>query len=616
MTSFLQRCCCLTIDFFFQILVQAKINKAQETIRQCGDRLSRLSEKAEERKAILCIEDAKKPLLKNWCLRVRTLALIPRSLEASEQSRPLNDGSLSASMKALIDEAQQMGISNVSDVEAMINAFGCMSWCLLATRTLARKPTMREMELLVNRARRLKLIEEKTLRTIKAIVLRAKSWQGKVLKSLTPSPGETKPYNVDSLKELETSSDEIPVLLKEEALLSGVIEDAGCRHCVCGGPTDARVMLGCDNCEKWFHGPCVDMTKQQCDSVEKWVCPPCTGAASPVDVTKCGIVWEDRDDPRQTKSRNVAAEAPNPTKMWPPFGLFGSDEAREVLGDDCSALPDVAAAGGQSEFMSQPPVCTKPQSEATSNGEKEAMLAVPPTALVLSADVSQEPDMPLNQGLPPSNCALLADSDKDPQSAASTLKTGFEISQHQAFQWLAQSGAAALAASQVNLAAQVQPQAFGWQHNPFLSAAATAAAAASLANPSNLSVEVPQVSESTKAEEEALSALAQLANNPQLIQMSNTNGNEGAGDTPKAESMEVCSSTTNGLEGANAVDKIRSGDDDADQYPQNAPPSAATAPTPAPVTSEQPELPPSPNQLNTTALNLIVAALPVQESGS
>ena len=328
---------------------------------------------------------------------------------------------------------------------------------------------MGEIELLVKQARRLKLSEEKTLRTLKAILLRAKTWQNKVMKALSPSPGETKAYNVEALKELETSSEDIPLLLKEEALLSGVIEDTGCRHCVCGGPTDARVMLSCDNCEKWFHGPCVDMTREQCDSIGKWVCPPCTGSPSPVDVSKCGIVWEDRDDPRLAKTRHVASEAPDPQKMWPPFGLFGCDEAREVLGDECSSIPDATTTKLRPELPpavpSIPTVNVNSKPQTTSTEEVESMI-VPPTALVLSADVSQEPDMPLNQGFKPPTCALLRESDdKDAQSeqlaaAAAVARTGLDLSHQQAFQWLAQSSAAAIAATQVNLT-QVQPQGLG-----------------------------------------------------------------------------------------------------------------------------------------------------------
>lgn len=587
---------------------QAKIDKAHDAIRQCGERLARLSEKSEERKAILCIEDSKAPLLRNWCLRVRSLVLVPRSDECAEDCRPMQDGSLARPMLSLMDEALEAGIASVGDVEAMDNAFRCMAWCLLATRILARKPTMTEMEMLVTKAKGLKLTEEKALRMIKAMLLRAKAWQGKVLKALAPCPGETKAFNVDSLKELQTIADEIPLILKEEALLSGVVEDGGARHCVCKGPTDARFMLSCDKCERWFHGPCVDMTKEKCEVLSKWVCPPCKGSLSPVDASNSVIVWEDRDDPRQAKKRRIASEAPDPVQMWPPFGLFGSEQAREVLGEDCSAIADVVSTVAPMEeprsVSSQAPAHAISQPEAVDGGS-DTMMLVPPTTLVQSADVSQELNMPLSQGLPPPNCALLADTDADVQAqaqlAASSLKSTLEFSQQQAFnQWLA--------ATQVNLA-QPQAPAFGWQPNPFLSVAATAAAAASISNQTALSLGSAQNSTASSSataptqqgQLSALETLAQMANNQHV---SNTEAQK-----PKATPMDPPPAVGAAENGDSTVQNSCT----TQQFLSTVP-AAATS-----IANDQPQLQ-SPNALNqlpsSTALNLIVAALPVQESGS
>lgn len=585
---------------------QAKIEKAHDAIRQCNERLARLSEKSEERKAILCSEDSKAPLLRNWCLRVRSLVLVPRSDEGAEACRPMQDGSLAHPMLNLMDEAREASIASVGDVEAMNNAFRCMAWCLLATRILSRKPTMTEMQLLVTKAKGLKLTEEKALRMIKAILLRAKAWQGKVLKALAPCPGETKAFSVDSLKELQTIADEIPLILKEEALLSGVVEDGGARHCVCKGPTDARFMLSCDKCDGWFHGPCVDMTKEKCEALSKWVCPPCNGALSPFDASKSVIVWEDRDDPRQAKKRRTAPEAPDPVKMWPPFGLFGSEQAREVLGEECSAIADVVSTVAPMEE----PRTVSSQASARANSQPEvaiggsdAMMIVPPTTLVQSADVSQELHMPLSQGLQPPNCALLADTDADAQAqaqlAASSLKSTLEFSQQQAFQWLA--------AAQVNLAQPPAP-AFGWQPNPFLSVA-TAAAAASLSNQSALNLGNAHNSNGSSSataptqqdQLSALETLAQMANNQHVA---NTEAQK-----PKATPTDPPTAVAAAEKDDSTVENTCT----TKQFLSTVPTAATSS------ANEQPQLPSS-NALNqlpsSTALNLIVAALPGRAEAS
>ena len=318
--------------------MQAKIEKAQSKIKQCNERLSVLSKKCEERKLILKQEDANAPLLRLWCLRVRTLVLVPRSDDGAKQSQPLEDGSLSWAMQKAIEEARKLNISELVDVTVLVNSFRCMCWCILATEYLGRKPTFDEVDLLVSRAKDISFPEEKALRMMKGMHGRAKSWKIKVMKELAPIAGEKKCYNVSTLKELRTASEEIPMRMKEEALLTGVIEDEGARHCICGGPSDARFMLSCDKCQKWYHGPCVKMTKEKCDDVEKWICPHCSGSFSDIDHEARTIVLEEL---KKRSKPNVSPEAPDPSKMWPPFGLFDSQSALEILGEKCSALPDV-----------------------------------------------------------------------------------------------------------------------------------------------------------------------------------------------------------------------------------------------------------------------------------
>jgi hypothetical protein len=41
-------------------------------------------------------------------------------------------------------------------------------------------------------------------------------------------------------------------LLRTQA--KSAVEDKGQRYCVCLGPNDGRWMIGCDECEDWFHG--------------------------------------------------------------------------------------------------------------------------------------------------------------------------------------------------------------------------------------------------------------------------------------------------------------------------------------------------------------------------
>ncbi|GAB5357970.1 hypothetical protein AAMO2058_000419300 [Amorphochlora amoebiformis] len=47
-------------------------------------------------------------------------------------------------------------------------------------------------------------------------------------------------------------------------------------YCICRQPYDARrFMIGCDNCDGWFHARCVNITVAEADRITHFICPPC-----------------------------------------------------------------------------------------------------------------------------------------------------------------------------------------------------------------------------------------------------------------------------------------------------------------------------------------------------
>lgn len=48
-------------------------------------------------------------------------------------------------------------------------------------------------------------------------------------------------------------------------------------YCICRGPDDHRWMICCENCEDWFHGECVHISKDVGEAlIERFVCPGCS----------------------------------------------------------------------------------------------------------------------------------------------------------------------------------------------------------------------------------------------------------------------------------------------------------------------------------------------------
>jgi hypothetical protein len=83
-----------------------------------------------DQKQIEKSKDQKADLLRRWCVRVRSFVLVPSHEEQAEKARPSPNGTLSPSMSSVIADADALTISDLPDVEAMVNCFKCMSWSL------------------------------------------------------------------------------------------------------------------------------------------------------------------------------------------------------------------------------------------------------------------------------------------------------------------------------------------------------------------------------------------------------------------------------------------------------------------------------------------------------
>ena len=65
----------------------------------------------------------------------------------------------------------------------------------------------------------------------------------------------------------------------EEKMLNACVDDEAGRYCICSGFNDGRFMVECEECEEWFHGPCVhlsDIDSEAADATaEGFTCPRC-----------------------------------------------------------------------------------------------------------------------------------------------------------------------------------------------------------------------------------------------------------------------------------------------------------------------------------------------------
>lgn len=262
--------------------IAANVEKAKTALKQAKERADLVSIQSKERKLLEAREDDMSSSLRRWFLRVRSLVLLPSKESLAEAARPVFGKLVSPPMVSVITDAHRLGISDLPDVHTMINCFKCLSWSLSTLEVIGRKPSISEISALVAMVSGFKLPDEKALKTLKFMLSRATQLQARIVKAVVSKPGETKTAQIPFLMELDASSDEVPLIIPEKQVLKAAINDNG------------------KNSSK--------------------------GLSLKQEENSC--------------CREVSPHAPDHVKLWPPFGVLGSQAALEALGKECSAIPD------------------------------------------------------------------------------------------------------------------------------------------------------------------------------------------------------------------------------------------------------------------------------------
>ena len=68
-----------------------------------------------------------------------------------------------------------------------------------------------------------------------------------------------------------------PVVLQPAPIpVNPIVSPPNVLYCVCRRPDDGSFMLGCDSCDEWFHGSCIQITQQQAEAIDHYICEACT----------------------------------------------------------------------------------------------------------------------------------------------------------------------------------------------------------------------------------------------------------------------------------------------------------------------------------------------------
>ncbi len=185
---------------------------------------------------------------------------------------------------------------------------------------------------------------------------KAKNWQTKVKQSQT---GESGTSTFESNSELITESQNILVDLTSQV---DSLQAATLVYCFCRQPFHGN-MIGCDQCDEWYHLNCIGLSKSQADKAEKYICYRCMISQSAGKVAvACGEIvnkWMNpadiitvRQNKRQRLTKKIVKEEKEVERLTKLLKELGKQRDKEKQasrtennqGDDVSGSPDVAAA--------------------------------------------------------------------------------------------------------------------------------------------------------------------------------------------------------------------------------------------------------------------------------
>ncbi len=159
-------------------------------------------------------------------------------------------------------------------------------------------------------------------------------------------------------------------------------------------------MLGCDSCDKWFHGSCMNIDKETGDALSKWICPMCSKMPLPIpEHQQDENVVTSSEDLKSSivddRNADISPHAPDPKSLWPPFGLRNCEQAIQKLGEPGdSDVEDFDP--NRVNMQSNLDIKLKRSSSCLPDNSNVLLVA---SVASLAAPMSQEPFSPNNENL-------------------------------------------------------------------------------------------------------------------------------------------------------------------------------------------------------------------------
>nr|XP_029721338.1 CXXC-type zinc finger protein 1-like isoform X2 [Aedes albopictus] len=85
-------------------------------------------------------------------------------------------------------------------------------------------------------------------------------------------------------------------LPERKSKIATILKQDGQAYCICRSSDSSRFMIGCDACEEWYHGDCINVTEKEAKHIKQYYCQRC----------------KEEDPSLQTVFRLVPVQAPAP----------------------------------------------------------------------------------------------------------------------------------------------------------------------------------------------------------------------------------------------------------------------------------------------------------------
>ena len=224
-----------SVDEKHSLLRAAKANmiKLQNNVINCRKKIYEQEIEEKMLREEMADENINGEKLTKYFIQVKQNIFKPPTYEVADEARPNLDGTISQRMEDMIDLAKRLKVNEYLDVRIMFDKFSEISWCYLAMEVCKRRPTLRQFRLLVDKGEDIEFMDDKAIKTLKNILLRADVSTEKLKRIFSNVTDEDAKFDVERLKDACKMAVHVPLTIPVVAKAEACVADGGNRYCAC-----------------------------------------------------------------------------------------------------------------------------------------------------------------------------------------------------------------------------------------------------------------------------------------------------------------------------------------------------------------------------------------------